>query len=484
MCKCGRKQQDCVMCDSCSMTICALERRGRHHALRNLQRQITQSSYRWMLIPCTVKVAKGRKARVKEKTKVTDPDTTAKAKVNSQSNSDTLMGIAISVVNTDTRNQTVRVRTNSSMARVTCVEHMGTRELTVLLKTVAHLESESVIEPNEEPAGIESLEWLYSLEHDGETMTSLTDSPVRLLLDCGSGVSACSPEFAPHVKTLTGSSVRARSATGQVTKSLGKKTVNFDINGIAAGVNMEVLKISKSSVSAGKMVRSGRRIVLDEHDSFIEDKKTGKRIPVELTRGDVFEISAYMSPNSHGLPKKPVLICPNEVEEAEDPGHEELDESMPEPDVVPRGVAVPETPSDKDREAHELTHLPTQPWCSLCVRAKGIDERHLRRPAGERAEAQGVDHIPVIQVDYAYLSSVNEKGEQVRMRTILDTSTDYGTACVIDVKGGGDKYAISSAVFFLKELGYTRFRCRTDPEPAIKAMVDAFIKCLSDDRVV
>ena len=186
------------------MTTCALERRGRHHAQRNLLK-IIQASYRWMLIPCTVKVAKGRKARVKVKTKVTDPDTTAKAKVNSQSNSDTLMGIGISVVNTDTRNQPVRVRTNSSMARVTSVEHMGTRELTVLLKTVAHLESESVIEPNEEPTGIESLEWLYELEHDGETMASLTDAPVRLLLDSGSGVSACSPEFAPHVKTLTGS---------------------------------------------------------------------------------------------------------------------------------------------------------------------------------------------------------------------------------------------------------------------------------------
>ena len=75
------------------------------------------------------------------------------------------------------------------------------------------------------------------------------------------------------------------------------------------------------------MVRSGRRIVLDEHDSFIEDKKTVKRIPVELTRGDVFEISAYVSPNSHSLSKKPVLIGPNEIEEAEDPGHEEVDES-------------------------------------------------------------------------------------------------------------------------------------------------------------
>ena len=149
---------------------------------------------------------------------------------------------------------------------------------------MAHLESESVTEPNEERAEIESLEWLYALEHDGEeTLASLTDSPVRLLLDSESGVSARSPEFAPHVKGPTKSSVRARSATGQVTKSLGKKTVNFDINGIAAGVNM-VLKISKPIVSASKMVRSGRRIVLDEHDSFIEDKKTGKRIPVTCLR--------------------------------------------------------------------------------------------------------------------------------------------------------------------------------------------------------
>ena len=72
----------------------------------------------------------------------------------------------------------------------------------------------------------------------------------------------------------------------------------------------------------------------------------------------------------------------------------------------------------------------------------------------------------------------------MRMRTFLDTNTGYGTTCVIDVKSGRDKYAISSAVSFLKELGCTRFRCRTDPAHAIKAMVDAVIKCLSDDRVV
>ena len=95
----------------------------------------------------------------------------------------------------------------------------------------------------------------------------------------------------------------------------------------------------------------------------------------------------------------------------------------------------------------------------------------------KRAEDHGVDHLPVIQFDYAYVSSGDARGQQVKMRTILDTSTGYGTACVIDVKSAGDKYAIFSAVSFLKELEYTRFRCRTDPETAIKTHVDTVIKC-------
>ena len=261
------------------MTICALERCGRHHAQRNLLKQIIQTLYRWMLIPCTVKVAKGRKARVKLKTKVTEPDTTVKAKSEHSVKQRYFNGYCNQCGEYGSKKPDCADKNKFFNGTCnTCGAH-GHKRVDSPVKTVAHLESESVTEPNEEPTGVESLEWLYALEHDGETMASLTDAPVRLHLDGGSGVSACSPEFAPHVKTLTGSSVRARSATGQVTKSLGKKTVNFDINGIAAGVNMELLKISKPIVSAGKMVRSGRRNVLDEHDYIIEDKKTGKRIP-------------------------------------------------------------------------------------------------------------------------------------------------------------------------------------------------------------
>ena len=45
-----------------------------------------------------------------------------------------------------------------------------------------------------------------------------------------------------------------------------------------------------------------------------------------------------------------MLICPNEVDEAEDPEYEELDESVMVSDEVPKGMAAPETPSAKERE--------------------------------------------------------------------------------------------------------------------------------------
>ena len=97
--------------------------------------------------------------------------------------------------------------------------------------------------------------------------------------------------------------------------------------------------------------------------------------------------------------------------------------------------------------------------------------------------------MPVIQFDYAYLLSVNEKGEQVRMRTILDTSTcygtGYGTACVIAVKGGGDKYAISSAVSFLERIGSTHnFDAGRIPCLRSRQWWMRSIKCLSDDCAV
>ena len=85
----------------------------------------------------------------------------------------------------------------------------------------------------------------------------------------------------------------------------------------------------------------------------------------------------------------------------------------------------------------------------------------------------------VNQFDHACLSSVNGKGEQVRMRTVLDT------ACVIDVKGGGDKQVCDLFCgVVLERIRVHTISSRTDPEPAIKAVVDAAIKCFVSLRAV
>ena len=80
---------------------------------------------------------KGKKGKVKDKSDRNKHDSKSKDKQSVKQRH--FEGIATNVVSTDTRNQIAQARANSSMTRVTRVEHMGTRELTILSKTVAHI---------------------------------------------------------------------------------------------------------------------------------------------------------------------------------------------------------------------------------------------------------------------------------------------------------------------------------------------------------
>ena len=44
----------------------------------------------------------------------------------------------------------------------------------------------------------------------------------------------------------------------------------------------------------------------------------------------------------------------------------------------PRGLRDPGTPSAAEVAEHNLTHIPTRPWCAHCVRGKSKDKRSLR----------------------------------------------------------------------------------------------------------
>ena len=47
----------------------------------------------------------------------------------------------------------------------------------------------------------------------------------------------------------------------------------------------------------------------------------------------------------------------------------------------PRGFRDPGMPTPAQVAEHNLTHIPTRPWCTHCVRGKGKD-KHSRRLCG------------------------------------------------------------------------------------------------------
>ena len=56
----------------------------------------------------------------------------------------------------------------------------------------------------------------------------------------------------------------------------------------------------------------------------------------------------------------------------------------------------PIQPSEVEREHHMVNHLPSAPWCELCVMGRGKDDPHLRNDLREMGK-----QLPVIAFDFA-----------------------------------------------------------------------------------
>ena len=82
-------------------------------------------------------------------------------------------------------------------------------------------------------------------------------------MDSGSQVHACPPDHGPQ-KIRAGRHLPLASASGQAIKHYGQKTVIYQAaNGMNATVEYEVSDVTKALMSAVKMVKGNKRIVLD-----------------------------------------------------------------------------------------------------------------------------------------------------------------------------------------------------------------------------
>ena len=128
-------------------------------------------------------------------------------------------------------------------------------------------------------------------------------------------------------------------------------------------------------------------------------------------------------------------------------------------------LQTPALPTVEEREAHRAAgHHPAAAWCEDCVRGRGVEEPHRRRPA-EKEDA------PLLELDYSFLDDAGDQApKEVKTATTIslyDQSTQLGITSALESKTGNMVYILGLLTGFLDSLGHTRARLRTDGEPSI-----------------
>jgi len=73
----------------------------------------------------------------------------------------------------------------------------------------------------------------------------------------------------------------------------------------------------------------------------------------------------------------------------------------------PKAMATPIGPTKKEREQHELTHVPFRSWCEHCVRGRG--RRKVHRRAKKKDKDEELENVTKVYIDF-YYNGLREDG--------------------------------------------------------------------------
>ena len=96
------------------------------------------------------------------------------------------------------------------------------------------------------------------------------------------------------------------------------------------------------------------------------------------------------------------------------------------------GLAIPQSVSNEEKEAHELTHTPYRAWCRHCVRGRGKNMGH-RKSNEDKSEAT----VPRVSMDYFFMSTKDERASDNPLIVMVDETTGEKYARAVGRKGLG-----------------------------------------------
>eukprot|EP00971_Amphidinium_carterae_P002271 44846-Amphidinium_carterae.3 len=326
------------------------------------------------------------------------------------------------------------------------------------------------------------------------TVCHVDGDEIEILVDCGSTETCCGPQHFQSIPVVRSPARALKTASGDALKHYGHKHVCFqDGAGSKVEIEFEVCNVTRPILSVGKLVDRNVEVTTELHAAGGEIRHRKKRTSLPLRhRWGLFFLPLFlMNGGAQSMEIPHGMVAPAMDEAVEEEHFDMVDAKateQEEPFAAP--ASAPGEPSEADRLFHNLTHVPYQPWCSLCLRTRARDDPH-RRGDVEQVKQKPV---PVIQIDYCFMNQAVPKAlkrtkgpilkrflrrrftkrrksrEQEENHTVL-TGIDsvYAMTCAVPCqqKGSGDSYAVACLEAYCRQLNFEECYLQCDPEPAI-----------------
>ena len=164
---------------------------------------------------------------------------------------------------------------------------------------------------------------------------------------------------------------------------LGRKTESYVYRSRKFEVNYEVAPVVRPILSVDMLTRKGVLVVfgVQVNSSFIE-LPDGHNIPMIRENGAMV-LNATLADRRNMKCDLVAPVVPIAVPVSNEAGDEEMRKSRnvseceaPQIPMLEGAHQVNRSKQPSERRRHELSHLPHVPWCTICCRARTIDDAH------------------------------------------------------------------------------------------------------------
>ena len=131
--------------------------------------------------------------------------------------------------------------------------------------------------------------------------------------------------------------------------------------------------------------------------------------------------------------------------------------------IPPKPLPSPKEMTEAQRRIHDITHLPYDPGCAICVSCRRPNDHHRLSRDDSRT-------IPLVVGDYAFPRNMGD-GEPLTVLVLRVYPFKLWLCCWVPAKGR-DPRVVARIARFIKDIGLTHFAYRSDREPSICAMFE------------